>query len=66
VEEQVKLSLASHDVGRLSSEQSPATHHFLGFQAVKRHEEAQECQGLEGIGKEAFQASVGLFPVQSN
>jgi hypothetical protein len=56
VEEQAKSSWASHGVGRLLGEQSPATHHFQGLQAVKRHEEAQGCRGLEGLGKEAFQA----------
>ena len=64
--EQARLSLSSHGVGRLSGEQSPVTHHFPELQVVKRHKEAQGCQGLEGLEREAFQASVGLFPVQSN
>jgi hypothetical protein len=66
VEEKGRLSWASHGVGRLLGEQSPATHHFQGRQAIKRHEEAQGCRGLVGLGKEAFQAWVGLLPAQSN
>jgi hypothetical protein len=66
VEEKENISLASHCVGRLLGGQSPTTHHFLGLQAVKRHKEALVYRELEGIGREAFQASVGLFPVQSN
>jgi hypothetical protein len=61
-----KLSLASHGVGILSGEQSLASHHFLGLQVVKRHEEAHVYRVLEGLGREAFQASVGLFLIQSN
>jgi hypothetical protein len=66
VEEKAKISLSSHGVGRLMGGQSPATYHFLGLQVVKRHEEAQVYRGLEGHGREAFQASVGLFHVQYN
>jgi hypothetical protein len=40
VGEQERLILASHGVGRLSGEQSPATHHFPVLKVVKRHEDA--------------------------
>jgi hypothetical protein len=66
VVEKERLILASHGVGILPGEQSPVTHHFPGLQAVKRHEEAYIYRGLEGLGREAFQASIGLFPIQSN
>jgi hypothetical protein len=63
---ETRLILASHSVGMLLGEQSPATDHFSGLQAVKRHEEAQVYRGLEGLRREAFQALVELFPIQSN
>jgi hypothetical protein len=65
VGEKEKLIFSIHGVGRLLVGQSPSTHHFWGLQAVKRQKEAQIYQGLEGLGMEAFQASVGLFLFQS-
>jgi hypothetical protein len=66
VGEHEKLRFSSHSVERLLGGQSPATNHFWGLYVLKRHEEEQGYQGLEGLGMDAFQASVGLFPVKSN
>jgi hypothetical protein len=52
-EEQVETNLASHDVGRLLGEQSPAIHHSQGLQVAMKHEGAQGYQGHVGVGREA-------------
>jgi hypothetical protein len=52
-EEEVMISWANHDGGRLSDEQSLAIHNFWELLVAWIHEEEQEYQGYFEVGREA-------------
>jgi hypothetical protein len=51
-EEKVETNLASHDVGRLMGEKSPAICHSQGLQVARKHEELQGYRGHAGVKRE--------------